>query len=134
MSHTLTTRAYYADTDAGLVIHHARYIEFFERCRTEWLRSLGAAPQELTAHGLLFVIRDLHTQYLTPGRLDDLVELRLSVLDLGRSQLKLKQEAIRQPDGATLASSIIQLVCINLDTMKSTPVPDWLREQISPTP
>ena len=40
-------RSCYADTDAAGVIHHARYLEFFERSRTEWLERPGAGPTEL---------------------------------------------------------------------------------------
>ena len=44
-SHTL--RVYWEDTDAGGVVFYANYLKFFERARTEWLRSLrplAAAP------------------------------------------------------------------------------------------
>ena len=34
-------RVYYEDTDAGGVVYHANYLNFFERTRTEWLRSKG---------------------------------------------------------------------------------------------
>ena len=44
-------RSCYADTDAAGVIHHARYLEFFERSRTEWLERLGAGLPPLTVGG-----------------------------------------------------------------------------------
>ena len=34
-------RVYYEDTDAGGVVYHARYLHFYERARTEFLRSLN---------------------------------------------------------------------------------------------
>ncbi len=34
-------RVYYEDTDAGGVVYYANYLKFFERARTELLRSLG---------------------------------------------------------------------------------------------
>lgn len=34
-------RVYWEDTDAGGVVFYANYLKFFERARTEWLRSLG---------------------------------------------------------------------------------------------
>ncbi len=39
-------RVYWEDTDAGGIVFYANYLKFFERARTEWLRSLGtvAAP------------------------------------------------------------------------------------------
>ena len=43
------TRIYYEDTDAGGVVYYANYLRFFERCRTEWLRSLGYEQIDLLA-------------------------------------------------------------------------------------
>ena len=37
---TFPVRVYYEDTDAGGVVYHARYLHFFERARTEYLRRL----------------------------------------------------------------------------------------------
>ena len=42
-------RIYYEDTDAGGVVYYANYLKFFERCRTEWLRSLGHNQTDLLA-------------------------------------------------------------------------------------
>ena len=40
-------RVYWEDTDAGGIVFYANYLKFFERARTELLRSLGLAPREL---------------------------------------------------------------------------------------
>ena len=37
----LPVRVYYQDTDAGGVVFHGTYLDYFERARTEWLRELG---------------------------------------------------------------------------------------------
>jgi acyl-CoA thioester hydrolase len=38
-------RVYWEDTDAGGIVFYANYLKFFERARTEWLRSLGIGQQ-----------------------------------------------------------------------------------------
>ena len=40
-------RIYYEDTDAGGVVFYANYLKFFERGRTELLRSLGFEQDQL---------------------------------------------------------------------------------------
>ena len=40
-------RIYWEDTDAGGIVYYANYLKFFERARTEWLRSLGVAQEKL---------------------------------------------------------------------------------------
>ena len=37
-------RVCYSDTDAAGFVHHARYLEMFERSRTEWLHTMGLSP------------------------------------------------------------------------------------------
>ncbi len=40
-------RVYWEDTDAGGIVFYANYLKFFERARTEWLRSLGIGSRPL---------------------------------------------------------------------------------------
>ncbi|MBP8821614.1 MAG: thioesterase family protein, partial [Brachymonas sp.] len=52
-------RVYWEDTDAGGVVYYANYLKFFERARTEWLRSLGVNQQTLKDEtGGVFVVSD----------------------------------------------------------------------------
>ena len=49
--HRLAARVYYADTDFSGVVYHARYLEFLERGRSDYLRLAGVRHTEL-AEGL----------------------------------------------------------------------------------
>jgi len=52
-------RIYWEDTDAAGIVFYANYLKFFERARTEWLRSLGFEQEALRAStGLGFVVTD----------------------------------------------------------------------------
>ena len=52
-------RVYWEDTDAAGIVFYANYLKFFERARTEWLRSLGFEQEALRAEaGLGFVVTD----------------------------------------------------------------------------
>ncbi len=44
MAFEFPVRIYWEDTDAGGIVFYANYLKFFERARTEWLRSLGIEP------------------------------------------------------------------------------------------
>ncbi|MFP5325329.1 MAG: thioesterase family protein, partial [Gammaproteobacteria bacterium] len=48
---TWPVRVYWEDTDAGGIVFYANYLKFFERARTEWLRHLGVAQQQLRDEG-----------------------------------------------------------------------------------
>jgi acyl-CoA thioester hydrolase len=65
-------RVYWEDTDAGGIVFYANYLKFFERARTEWLRSMGVAQQRLReTHGGMFVVSETTLKYHLPARLDD---------------------------------------------------------------
>ena len=74
---TWPVRVYYEDTDAGGVVYHTNYLKFFERARTEWLRSLGYSQASLAStEGVLFTVVSLGTEYHRPARLDDQLLVR----------------------------------------------------------
>lgn len=49
-------RVYYEDTDVAGVVFYANYLRFYERGRTEWLRSLGWEQDILIDKGLAFAV------------------------------------------------------------------------------
>ncbi|MEO8002001.1 MAG: thioesterase family protein, partial [Arenimonas sp.] len=60
MTFSWPIRVYWEDTDAGGVVYHARYLHFFERARTEWLRSAGIAQTDLRQEqDVILVVKDL---------------------------------------------------------------------------
>lgn len=126
-------RSCYADTDAAGVIHHARYLEFFERSRTEWLERMGAGPTELEDKlGYVLAIRETTLTFHQPGRLNDILVFSHDIIHKGRSQLTLAQKAFRVPaDVASevedetnlLVAATFHLVCVDTKVMKSTALP-----------
>ena len=127
-------RACYADTDAAGVIHHARYLEFCERSRTEWLDRLGAGPTELEGKlGHVLVIRETTLSFHQPGRLNDQLHFSHEVTHKGRSQLTLVQKIYRsnmlpntalEDEANLLVTATFHLVCVDTKVMKSTSLPD----------
>ena len=91
-------RVYWEDTDAGGIVFYANYLKFFERARTEWLRSLGLQQQSLReATGGMFVVTDTQTRHHRPARLDDLLLVTTRLVELGRASMTLEQVAWQQP-------------------------------------
>lgn len=123
-------RVYFQDTDAGGVVYHASYVNFFERARTEWLRSFGYSNAGLMKElGVMFVVRSLKLEYLKPSLLDDLLEVTAKVKDIGRSRVTLLQTVLR--DDGLLAEGEVHLVCVDVGTFKPVSVPEVLRKEWS---
>ncbi len=91
---TWDVRVYYEDTDAGGIVYYANYLKFFERARTEWLRSLGVNQDILLReHDAMFVVKNVSADYHAPARLDDVIKLTLRIEKLGRASIQFVQEA-----------------------------------------
>ena len=87
-------RVYYEDTDAGGIVYYANYLKFFERARTEWLRSLDVNQHQLLQEqDALFVVKSVSAEYHAPARLDDVLKLTLGIEKIGRASLTFVQEA-----------------------------------------
>ena len=90
-------RVYYEDTDTGGVVYYANYLKFFERARSEWLRSAGIAQQVLTEQEhVMFVVKNAAIDYHLPAKLDDQLEISVRVEKLGKASVNFYQEAWRQ--------------------------------------
>ncbi|MBY0579271.1 MAG: tol-pal system-associated acyl-CoA thioesterase [Burkholderiales bacterium] len=129
MNFVLPVRVYYQDTDAGGVVFHSSYIDFMERARSEWLRSLGFSNCGLVRdHQVFFMVRALEITYFKPAVLDDLLEVGVEIESMGRSQMVFRQDIMR--DALMLASAKISLVCATTDTLKPVRVPGAIRSKL----
>ena len=91
-------RIYWEDTDAGGIVFYANYLKFFERARTEWLRSLGIGQQVLREEsGGMFIVSETRLRYLRPARLDDELLVTAELAEAGRASLIIGQRALRRP-------------------------------------
>jgi acyl-CoA thioester hydrolase len=126
----LPVRVYYQDTDAGGVVYHGAYLDYFERARTEWLRALGFDVGHLAQReGVLFIVRELRIGYARPALLDDLLDITVAVGHLGRAQFTLLQQVVRA--GAVLVEASVNLACVSAGAFKPLRVPDALRERLA---
>ena len=121
-----TVRVYYEDTDTGGVVYYANYLKFFERARTEWLRSFGLNQDKLAQEeGLIFVVRRALLEFVRPARLDDLIEVTVEPQKLARVYAMLAQEA--RCGAQLLARAEIQVACLDKESFKPAAMPQVLR-------
>jgi acyl-CoA thioester hydrolase len=103
-------RVYWEDTDAGGIVFYANYLKFFERARTEWLRSLGIEQGALRERtGGMFVVSQTSLRYLHPARLDDELCITAELVKAGRSSLWIEQQARRKVCATILCEASIRI-------------------------
>ncbi len=124
-------RIYWEDTDAGGIVFYANYLKFFERARTEWLRGLLDLGQERMKQELnaMFVVSETSVRYLSPARLDDLLQVTVEVRESGRASMTLFQQA--WSGDTLLAEGTIRIGCVSPANLKPTRIPASILEAIA---
>jgi len=126
-------RVYWEDTDAGGIVFYANYLKFFERSRTEWLRSLGIEQQRLKdSTGGIFVVIDTSIRYHRPARLDDELIVTASIVETGRASMIIRQQALLKTEQLStqsaplLCEGTIRIGWVNATSLQPTRMPTSL--------
>ena len=115
------TRVYWEDTDAGGVVYHARYVAFMERARSEWMRALGWGQEAMrTGGGQVFVVRAMSLDFHKPARLDDALQVSVTLTQCRRASLVMAQQVRR--DGQLLASATVRLAAVGAADFRPQPI------------
>lgn len=123
-------RVYYEDTDAGGVVYYANYLKFFERARTELLRSLGVEQDLLIREQqLVFVVRAVQVDYLLPARFNESLEITADISQLKKVSVDFQQQVIR--GDTTLCKANIRIACLHCETMKPKQIPTFLLQKLN---
>jgi acyl-CoA thioester hydrolase len=100
--HRLMARVYYADTDFSGLVYHARYLEFLERGRSDFLRLAGVHHSELHdgRHGerIVWVVRRMEIDFRSPARIDDIITIETRTERLAGARIWMVQELKRGED------------------------------------
>ena len=107
MYHESVYRVSYGDTDQMGVVYYGNYLEFFERSRTEMLRSAGLPYSELERRGWFLMVIEAHCRYHAPAHYDDLLTFRSAVAEVSRVKIRIVIQVLR--DGVLLAEGYVVL-------------------------
>jgi len=113
--HLLTLRVYYADTDFSGLVYHGRYLEFFERGRSEFLRlhdihhhlMLEAGEGEAFA----WVVRRMSLDFAVPARIDDVLRVETKIDQVKPARILMGQQIWRGEK--LLVSAHVEVALIN---------------------
>ncbi len=111
VSHEVSVRVRYAETDRMGLLHHANYFVYFEMARTELLRQRGITYREIEDAGHYLVIVDIGCKFKRPARYDDLLTVRTIVERVTHVKIIHRYEVMR--DGLLLAEGHSTLACID---------------------
>jgi acyl-CoA thioester hydrolase len=122
----IQVRVYYEDVDIGGVVYYANYLRYFERARSDWLRSLGVNQERMAmVEGVGFVVARAEIDFRAGARLDDLLDVSVTLIEKKKTYFWLEQE-VRHADGRVCAAARIQAACVRHKDMRPQPIPEFL--------
>jgi acyl-CoA thioester hydrolase len=131
MTFSWPLRVYWEDTDAGGIVFYANYLKFFERARTEWLRSLGIEQSRLReTTGGIFVVGETSVRYHRPARLDDELLVTAAALETGRASLIIAQQAFLLGSHELLCDGTIRIGWVDAHSLKPARIPPIILEAL----
>ena len=111
LSHEISFRVRYAETDRMGLLHHANYLVYFEMGRTELLRQRGISYRDIEDSGHLLVVVEVGCKFKRPAYYDDLLTLRTTVERVTHVKIVHRYEVLR--DGVLLAEGHSTLACVD---------------------
>lgn len=110
-------------------VNNARYLEFLEEARWEWLEDLDAFHW-ITQNNIAFIVVNININYRKPAVLGDKLRIDSQMLQLNGKSGVLSQQVLLEPDGTVVADATLTFVCIDLKTQRALPIEGALREHL----
>tara|TARA_Y100000591_G_C21570914_1_gene563383 strand:+ start:52 stop:447 length:396 start_codon:yes stop_codon:yes gene_type:complete len=122
-------KVFYEDTDVGGVVYYANYLKFFERARSEAIKSLGFTNTKLLKnYKILIIVKSCNIDYLAPSKLEDKLKVISEIKEVKRSSFKMLQ--IIKKNNITITIAEILLVCVN-QKGKPVKIPNVLLKKLN---
>ncbi len=110
-THYFACRIYYEDTDFSGIVYHANYLRYFERARSDMLRSIGIDQRAAHEAGSgVYAVSEMHIDYVRPARLDDDLVITSQVTQIRAASCHIQQIAMRQKEIVCKANVIAAFI------------------------
>jgi len=123
-------RVRFADTDLQAIVFNANYLTYYDVAWTEYFRAVGFEWKDLLALGVDTVLARTTMEFRSPAKFDEILEVHTRVSKIGVTSLTFDFAIYSQGEDRLINSANSLYVCVDPKTLKSTPVPDLLRQRI----
>ena len=119
-----TIRVRFAETDAMGIVHHSRYLPYFEEARVAYLRHIGHPYDEIRAEGVDMAVLEVGVQYRQPLKFDDLIVVHVAMGPVTRATFQMVYlvtvNDVVHSTGVTVHGAVTP-------DGRPTRLPEWLR-------
>lgn len=127
MQTTIKVRGYHLDVYQH--VNNARYLEFLEEARWEWLEE-AEAFHWLLEQILAFVVVNININYRRPAVLGDVLVIDSEITQLNSKSGIIAQRVLLAGQETVVADAALTFVCIDLRTQKAVALEGELRERL----
>ncbi|AMG60234.2 YbgC/FadM family acyl-CoA thioesterase [Pantoea agglomerans] len=127
MQTTIKVRGYHLDVYQH--VNNARYLEFLEEARWEWLEEVEAFHW-LQEQKLAFVVVNININYRRPAVLGDVLTIDSEITQLNGKSGIIAQRVLLAGQETVVADAALTFVCIDLRTQKAVALEGELRERL----
>lgn len=121
---------YYEDTDAGGVVYHSNYLNFFERARSEWLRALGISQTALLADDIAFVVKRAELEFRKAARFEQNLFVHSAVIEMKKASMVFEQRLLDEA-GTCYCEGHIVVACVALSKMRPHAIPPHIAQELT---
>ena len=109
-------RVRFCDTDLMGIVHHAKYLEYFEAARVEYLHRRGIGYRDCVDRGVHLPVVETSARYRRTVRFDERLVVETSLIELGRATMRFTYRLLRDDASAELvAEGATLLACVSAD-------------------
>ncbi len=127
MQTTIKVRGYHLDVYQH--VNNARYLEFLEEARWEWLEEVEAFHW-LQEQKMAFVVVNININYRRPAVLGDVLTIDSEITQLNGKSGIIAQRVLLAGQETVVADAALTFVCIDLRTQKAVALEGELRERL----
>lgn len=117
----------FADVDAAGIVYYPRFFHYYHQVFEDFFGMAHGTPypEWIRTRRLGFPTRHVESDFERPLRYGDDLQIALTVPRVGNTSIDFRFEA--RLGGSRAASAVIGKVCVDLDELHPTRVPDDLR-------
>lgn len=124
-------RVRYAETDQMGYVYYGNYAMYFEVARVESLRAAGFSYKQMEDDGVIMPVLELHTQFVRPGKYDELLTIRTTIPEMPGVRIRFEYEVVNQRR-ETITKGWTTLTFLNKDSHRPCRPPQYLLDLLKP--
>lgn len=116
----IKVRGYHLDVYGH--VNNARYLEFLEEARWDYLEQTNVSIADLSKKGFVFAIVNININYRYPATLGDILVVETEQGEMGNKKITMNQRIFLKETQKPVSDAVITFVVLDAKTQKALPV------------